>query len=187
MRSGARRTKETWRSFEQSRSPVSPSGFNAGHHRIHRVSSKTNQITPATQYFVQLETLQQAGELATQKVRTQTLVQKKQSSYLPVNFCQAVKSLYWSSDRNCFQSEAFLNPDAVNDNDKLSEDVDRGFRYAALNVAALHARFQHNEEATLALKDVTSAESSCTAFINGDINSPYRRPKELETNVIQAL
>ena len=50
--SGARRTKETWRSFEQSRSPVSPSGFNAGHHRIHRVSSKTNQITPATQYFV---------------------------------------------------------------------------------------------------------------------------------------
>ena len=69
------------------------------------------------------------------------------------DFCQAVKSLYWSSDRNCFQSEAFLNPDAVNDNDKLSEDVDRGFRYAALNVAALHARFQHNEEATLALKE----------------------------------
>ena len=70
------------------------------------------------------------------------------------DFCQAVKSLYWSSDRNCFQSEAFLNPDNnVTDNDKISDDADRGFRYAALNVAALHARFQHNEEASLALRE----------------------------------
>ena len=28
------------------------------------------------------------------------------------------------------------------DTDKLSEEVDRGFRYAALNLAALHANFQ---------------------------------------------
>ena len=44
------------------------------------------------------------------------------------DFCQAVKSLYWSSDRNCFQSEAFLNPECTitnDNNDKLSEDVDR--------------------------------------------------------------
>ena len=69
------------------------------------------------------------------------------------DFCQAVKSLYWSSDRSCFQSESFFNPDTANDNDKMGEDADRGFRYAALNVAAMHARFQHDEEAFLALKE----------------------------------
>ena len=71
------------------------------------------------------------------------------------DFCQAVKSLYWSSDRSCFQSESFYCPEnsQSNDNEKLSEDADRGFRYAALNLAAMHARFQHQEEALLALKE----------------------------------
>ena len=55
------------------------------------------------------------------------------------DYCTAVKSLYWSFDRSC-QCESFLNPEM--DTDKLSEEVDRGFRYAALNLAALHANFQ---------------------------------------------
>ena len=55
------------------------------------------------------------------------------------DYCTAVKSLYWSFDRSC-QCESFLNPEM--DIDKLSEEVDRGFRYAALNLAALHANFQ---------------------------------------------
>ena len=57
------------------------------------------------------------------------------------DYCTAVKSLYWSFDRSC-QCESFLNPEM--DTEKLSEEVDRGFRYAALNLAALHANFQVN-------------------------------------------
>ena len=59
------------------------------------------------------------------------------------DYCTAVKSLYWSFDRSC-QCESFLNPEM--DTDKLSEEVDRGFRYAALNLAALHANFQVSSE-----------------------------------------
>jgi len=66
------------------------------------------------------------------------------------DYCTAVKSLYWSFDRSC-QCESFLNPEM--DTDKLSEEVDRGFRYAALNLAALHANFQHKSEAISALKE----------------------------------
>ena len=55
------------------------------------------------------------------------------------DYCEAVKSLYWSFDRSC-QCESILNPEM--DTEKLTEEVDRGFRYAALNLAALHANFQ---------------------------------------------
>lgn len=67
------------------------------------------------------------------------------------DFCSAIKSLYWSFDRGC-QSEIFNNPDP--DVEKMNEEADRGFRYAALNLAALHANFQHGEDAIIsALKE----------------------------------
>jgi anaphase-promoting complex subunit 5 len=69
-------------------------------------------------------------------------------------FCDAVKSLYWCFDRGC-QSEDFYHPDSsgLNDDLKMTEEIDRGFRYAALNLAALHARFGHKDEAILALNE----------------------------------
>ncbi len=68
------------------------------------------------------------------------------------DFCSAVKSLYWSFDRGCQCSEIFHNPEM--DVEKLNEEADRGFRYAALNLAALHANFGHQKEAVVsALKE----------------------------------
>ena len=64
------------------------------------------------------------------------------------DFCSAVKSLYWSFDRSC-QSDAFLQPDLP----EVSEEADRGFRYAALNLAALNARFNHKSEAMNFLRE----------------------------------
>lgn len=67
------------------------------------------------------------------------------------DFCSAIKSLYWSFDRGC-QCEIFHNPDP--DVEKMNEEADRGFRYAALNLAALHANFQHGQESIIsALKE----------------------------------
>ena len=65
------------------------------------------------------------------------------------DFCEAMKSLYLSFDQ-CCKSSAFHNPEFALENDKPTDEADR---YAALNVAAMHARFGHNEEALLALKE----------------------------------
>ena len=65
------------------------------------------------------------------------------------DFCNAVKSLYWSFDRNC-KCESFHQPEM--DAEKINDEADRGFRYAALSCAALHANFDHKDEAIASLK-----------------------------------
>ena len=64
-------------------------------------------------------------------------------------------SFRWSFDRSCNNPPAnngIINID-VSTKAHYTEDMDKGFRYAALNLAALHARFNHREEAVSALKE----------------------------------
>lgn len=65
-------------------------------------------------------------------------------------YCGAVSSLH-----QCFNNTHNNNnfSDELFDNLVLNEDMNKGFRYAALNLAALHARFGHGDEAASALRE----------------------------------
>lgn len=59
-------------------------------------------------------------------------------------FCGAIDSLFHCFDRNSLSSESKGNN---------QEEKSRAFRYAALNLAVLHAQFGHKKEALCALKE----------------------------------
>lgn len=69
-------------------------------------------------------------------------------------YCGAVNHLYHCFDRNTLannETKPAANPD----------DIGRSFRYAALNLAALHCRFGHKEEALAALREaITMAQET---------------------------
>ncbi len=69
-------------------------------------------------------------------------------------FCQSMHQLRWCFDRSCNPANTESNNYSSHDLKQPSaEEIDKGFRYAALNLAALHARFSHKEEAVTALKE----------------------------------
>ena len=69
------------------------------------------------------------------------------------DYCEAINNL-----RKCFNGASVIsNKNQVEylQSGPLAniEDSNRGYRYAALNIAALHARFSHKEEAAAALRE----------------------------------
>uniref|UniRef100_T1IR26 Anaphase-promoting complex subunit 5 n=1 Tax=Strigamia maritima TaxID=126957 RepID=T1IR26_STRMM len=71
-------------------------------------------------------------------------------------YCGAINHLYHCFDRNTLSNQ---------DSKSCADDVGRSFRYAALNLAALHCRFGHKEEALAALREaITLAQETNDNF-----------------------
>lgn len=83
-----------------------------------------------------------------------------EAHYLSYLNCLRVKEFCGASDSlfHCFDRNSFVSDSKGNNQDEKS----RGFRYAALNLAVLHAQFGHKKEALHALKEaiMTSHEAN---------------------------
>uniref|UniRef100_A0ABM0LZU0 Anaphase-promoting complex subunit 5 n=1 Tax=Saccoglossus kowalevskii TaxID=10224 RepID=A0ABM0LZU0_SACKO len=67
-------------------------------------------------------------------------------------FCNTIHELYRYSDKHAFSD---------NDNDSYATEIGHSFRYAALNLAGVHCRFGHIDEATAALREaITMAQEA---------------------------
>ncbi|KAM7434149.1 Anaphase-promoting complex subunit 5 [Porites harrisoni] len=67
-------------------------------------------------------------------------------------FKEALDSLYHYFDRQQWQGDSLANK-GVGDSEEAETERCHRFRYAALNLAALHCRFGHRQEAMAALKE----------------------------------
>ena len=98
------------------------------------------------------------------------------------DYCEAINNL-----RKCFSGASVLsnkNPVDYLQSGSLAniEDTNRGYRYAALNIAALHARFSHKEEAAAALREaiMMAQESNDHICLQHALSWLYRIQPETE-------
>ena len=98
------------------------------------------------------------------------------------DYCEAINNL-----RKCFSgTSALANKSQLDYMQSGSltniEDSNRGYRYAALNIAALHARFNHKEEATAALREaiMMAQESNDHVCLQHALSWLYRIQPEAE-------
>ena len=94
-------------------------------------------------------------------------------------YCDALSNLH-----KCFSGVSTLSANGVQTDWSLQnlEDCNRGFRYAALNLAALHARFNHKKEAAAALREAVmmAQESNDHVCLQHALSWLYRIQPESE-------
>ena len=98
------------------------------------------------------------------------------------DYCEAINNL-----RKCFSGTSLLSNKNQLEYTQAGplaniEDTNRGYRYAALNIAALHARFSHKEEATAALREaiMMAQESNDHVCLQHALSWLYRIQPETE-------
>lgn len=94
----------------------------------------------------------------------------------------AVKSLHHYFDRCTSLTPETKPPASTN-----SDDVNRSFRYAALNLGILHAKFGHKDEALAALKEAirTAQEASDNTCLQHALSWLYHLTPQNHTNLIE--